>query len=132
MPRTLEEYQAEETRLLGELQTLKATQDQTIQLAVKTEQERILGIMEAGSKFKVPQAAVTKRIKANTSLQDSVSMFEDIAEIAGANPNQQIDAINNSGTVNTQTVNLSEDQQYVANLLAGVDKIKSEQPRVMR
>jgi ClpP class serine protease len=124
MPRTLEEYQAEEQRLLGEVNKLKGEQSTLIKEAVKGEQDRILGIIDAGEKFKISSTAIKKRITANTSMSDAVSMFEDIAEATQTKTEIPITGLNT--TINSQTVNMSSEDQFVANLLAGVEELNKQ------
>lgn len=130
MPRTLEEYQAEEQRLLGEISKLKGEQENTLKEAIKGEQTRILSILEAGERFKISSNSVKKRITANTSVEDSISMFEDIAEATQTKTEIPVTAL--EGTVNRQTVDMSQEDKFLSNLLAGVEELNKQKPLELR
>lgn len=84
---TLEEALAENIRLSSELDATKQKVALGIAQGKADEQARILGVLEAAETFKLPQATAIKRIKAGTSIADSVEMFESIKEaIQMANP----------------------------------------------
>jgi len=94
---TLEEALAENIRLSSELDATKQKVALGIAQGKADEQARILGILEASDTFKLPVATAVKRIKAGTSIQDTVEMFEGIKEaIQMANP---IGSESLSGTV---------------------------------
>lgn len=94
---TLEEALAENIRLSSELDATKQKVALGIAQGKADEQARILGILEASDTFKLPMATAVKRIKAGTSIQDTVEMFESIKEaIQMANP---IGSESLSGTV---------------------------------
>ena len=84
---TLEEALAENIRLSSELEATKQKVALGIAQGKADEQARILGVLEAAETFKLPQATAIKRIKAGTSIADSVEMFESIKEaIQMSNP----------------------------------------------
>lgn len=84
---TLEEALAENIKLSSELEASKQKVALGIAQGKADEQARILGILEASDTFKLPLATAVKRIKAGTSIADTVEMFESIKEaIQMANP----------------------------------------------
>ncbi len=104
---TLEELQAENIRLSADLTALKAESQLTLAQGAKEEQTRILGILKSADTLGCTSAMATKRILANSTVEDSTSMFEDIAEaIQLANPldtNSSADA-----TINPTVVDSAE------------------------
>jgi len=77
---TLEEALAENIRLSSELQAIKANSTLEIAKAVQGEQDRVLGILDAATTFKLSMDTATKRIKAGSSVEATVEMFEAIKE----------------------------------------------------
>lgn len=77
---TLEEAQAAIIELKGEVDTLKAKVSTVASSSIQEERTRVVGILNAATTLKLSQAVAIKRINAGTSVEDTVSMFEDIAE----------------------------------------------------
>lgn len=93
---TIEELQAEIIRLSAENSQLKSAQDLAVKTAVKTEQERILGIYKAAETFSI-KSDITKFIKMNTDVDSCVAMFEAIKESTQLqNPSPKADGLDAS------------------------------------
>jgi ClpP class serine protease len=124
---TLEEALAKNIELSSELQTLKASTTLEVAKAKQTEQDRVLGILDAAATFKLSTDLATKRIKAGASIADAVEMFEGIKE-----------ALQMSGAVDTSLALQSsltkevmpEDQEpedFLSSLIGAVDKMAAQE-----
>lgn len=124
---TLEEALAKNIELSSELQTLKASTTLEVAKAKQTEQDRVLGILDAAATFKLSADLATKRIKAGASIADTVEMFEGIKE-----------ALQMAGAVDTSlalqaSLNkdvLPEDKEpedFLSSLMGAVDKMAAQE-----
>jgi ClpP class serine protease len=124
---TLEEALAKNIELSSELQSLKASTTLEVAKAKQTEQDRVLGILDAAATFKLSADLATKRIKAGASIADTVEMFEGIKE-----------ALQMSGAVDTSLALqasltkevLSEDtapEDFLSSLMGAVDKLSAQE-----
>lgn len=123
---TLEEALAKNIELSSELQTLKATTTLEVAKAKQTEQARVLGILEAASTFKLSADLATKRIKAGSSIEDTVEMFEGIKEAL-----QMAGAVDTSvalqTSLNKEVVEDKEPEDFLSSLMSGVDKLAAQE-----
>jgi len=121
---TLEEALAKNVELSSELAEVKAKAEVIAKAAASEEQTRILGILNAASTLKLSSEIAVKRIKAGTSVEESVSLFEDIAEAV-----QKTTAIDTdvpiSATVNKETV-VTEEPDFMSQINAAIDKVDAE------
>lgn len=124
---TLEEALAKNIELSSELQTLKASTTLEVAKAKQTEQDRVLGILDAAATFKLSTDLATKRIKAGASIADAVEMFEGIKE-----------ALQMSGAVDTSLALQSslskevmpedkEPEDFLSSLMGAVDKMAAQE-----
>lgn len=82
---TLEELMAENIKLKAELETLK-TNTKLIETSVlAAERERVTGILTAATTLNIKMAAVEKRIKGGTSVEEATEIFTELAEATQAN-----------------------------------------------
>jgi ClpP class serine protease len=123
---TLEEALAKNIELSSELQTLKATTTLEVAKAKQTEQARVLGILEAASTFKLSADLATKRIKAGSSIEDTVEMFEGIKEAL-----QMAGAVDTSvalqTSLNKEVIADKEPEDFLSSLMGGVDKLAAQE-----
>jgi len=119
---TLEEALAANIQLKDEVAALKAQESLTISKATTDERTRVLGIVDAVDTFKLTTASAKKRIVAGTSVADSVSMFEEIAESVQANLDTTIDG----STINPTTVATTDD--FHTNMGKALEKLDSDKP----
>jgi len=119
---TLEEALAANIQLKDELVALKAQESLTLSKATNDERTRVLGIVDAVDTFKLTTASAKKRILAGTSVADSVSMFEEIAESVQANLDTTLDG----STINPTIVEGTDD--FHSNLGKALDQLDSAKP----
>ena len=88
----LEEALAANIQLTADIVALKAQESLTVSKAQSDERTRVIGIIDAVDTFKLTVASAKKRIVAGTTVEDSVSMFEEIAESIQVNLDTTTDA----------------------------------------
>lgn len=127
---TLEEALAENIKLRSDLDNAKAATQLAVAKATQDERTRVLGVLEAASTFKLKPDLAIKRIKSGTSVEEAVSVFEDVAEsITLANPVDT--ATGATATVSNKT--LPEEKSFLDSFMTGVDQItKAESTLTVR
>jgi len=115
MTMTLEEALAKNLELSSELAEVKAERDLAAKQAAKEEQARILGILKASDTLNLDSGIAIKRIKAGTSVEESTSLFEDIAEAV-----QKANAVDTAAPV-TATINKDTVADGPEDFLASID-----------
>lgn len=118
---TLEELQNKVAEQASEIGTLKASLAQATKLGASAEKERILGIISAGSTFKIPLERIIANIEKDRAADVALEIFQGIAEAQG--DRTLIDVSNISSTV--QTITKSSGSLNEA-LLAAVDKLGND------
>ena len=121
---TLEEAQAQIIQLNADVAALKAQESLTVAAATQEERTRVLGIIEAANTFKLSTTSAIKRIKASSSVEDSVSMFEEIAE--ATQENNSLDTTNDNSTINGQTI--PQETNFSTQLDAALEAAATQQP----
>jgi len=122
---TLEEALLEVTKLRADLDNAKAATVLAVAKASQDERNRVLGILEAANTFKLKPDLAIKRIKSNTTVEDAVSMFEDIAEsVTKSNPLDTTDGVLPSVTKGV----VDEPQDFHSILGEAFKKVESVQP----
>lgn len=96
------ELQDKVVELTSEVKTLKAQVSTIASEAKDAEQKRILGILEAVKTFNLDMSLGLKKIKAGTSLEDTLSSFEDIKEALQAHSTVPVEGAQQP-TINTAT-----------------------------
>ena len=124
---TLEEALAKNIELSSELQSLKASTTLEVAKAKQTEQDRVLGILDAAATFKLSADLATKRIKAGASIADTVEMFEGIKEAL-----QMSGAVDTSLALQSSLTKevLPEDkapEDFLSSLMGAVDKLSAQE-----
>lgn len=125
---TLEELKAKVQSQALELSTLKTGNEAALQTAiasaVASERDRVLAVLEAGTTLSIPAATVMKRIKAGTSKEDCIDLFEDIKEsmqsTTSLNTTGQGDVIIPASVV--EAAGATQDFS-VASLMSAIDKL---------
>lgn len=102
---TLEDALVANAALTAEVATLKAEVRLAEAKGKSDEQTRVLGILNASTVHKMPAASAIKRITANSTVDDSISMFEEIAEATQV----KLDTTLQPSTINEETVPKGED-----------------------
>jgi hypothetical protein len=122
---TLEEALLENVSLKAQVDSAKAATVLAVAKATQDERNRALGILEAANTFKLKPDLAVKRIKSNTTVEDAVSMFEDIAEsVTKGNPLDTTDGVLPSVTKTT----VGEEQDFHSVLGEAFKKVDSIQP----
>jgi ClpP class serine protease len=123
---TLEEALAKNIELSSELQSLKASTTLEVAKAKQTEQDRVLGILDAAATFKLSADLATKRIKAGASIADTVEMFEGIKEAL-----QMAGAVDTSvalqSSLNKDVIETKEPEDFLSSLMGAVDKMAAQE-----
>jgi len=122
---TLEEALAKNIELSSELQAVKANQTLEISKAKLSEQTRIVSILEAASTFNLSTDFAVKRIKANSSVEDAVEMFEGIKEALQMS-NSLDTSIAAQSTLNEEMLAKNVPEDFLSSLIGAVDKIQSQ------
>ena len=108
MSLTTEEALTENISLKSELEAAKNNLTLAVAKGKLDEQARILGVLEAAETFKLNTAVAIKRIKAGTSVDDTVEMFESIKEAIQASNPLPISGTEPSGTGFVDIAGVSE------------------------
>jgi ClpP class serine protease len=120
---TLEEALTQLHATRTELETLKASTSLEVAKAKQTEQARVLGILEAASTFSLSPDLAVKRIKASSSIEDAVEMFESIKEaLQAANPVDTTSAAA-THTKPAPVAQAKEEESFLTSFMKGVDTI---------
>ena len=123
----LEQALAEINKLQKEVSDLKADKESATKQAVKDEQTRVLGIIKAANTHKLPIDMAVKRIEKGTSVEDSIDMFEDIAESLSKSNHIDTEQVATT-TVNTQTTENEAD--FLAAFSKAIDKVDSAEGNI--
>jgi len=113
---TLEEALAKNLELTSQLAEVKAEKDLAATQSAKEEQARILGILKAADTLHLDSDIAVKRIKSGTSVEDSTSLFEDIAEAV-----QKAGAVDTANPV-TATINKETVESPEVSFMSSIDK----------
>jgi ClpP class serine protease len=120
---THEEALAKVVALQSELETMKASTSLEVAKAKQNEQGRVLGIIEAGTTFKLSNETIVKRIKANSTIEDAVSMFEEIKEALQAKESVDISGAGNTSTKPPALNTDGKEPTFLEGFMSGVDKV---------
>lgn len=119
----LEKALAANVQLTTDLAALKAENQVAITAATQEERSRVLGIVDAVATFKLSATSAKKRIIAGTSVADSVSMFEEIAESVQAGLDTAV-----PGATTPPSVLGGEQNDFHKNMGAALDKVAATVP----
>jgi len=118
----LEEALAKTLELTSEVAELKAERDVAAKSAAKEEQTRILGILKAAETLHLDLSVAVKRIKAGTSVEEAVSLFEDIAEAIQKSATVDVDG----DSAITSTINKDVVEEETDSFMSSMEKAMEE------
>ncbi|MCK9622613.1 MAG: hypothetical protein M0R47_19015 [Methylobacter sp.] len=124
---TIEELQAEIIGLKAELTKVQNSSQTAVAVAVKEEQDRILGIQEAAVKFGI-KSDVTKLIKLGNTVDQCLANFEIIAEMSQKeNPSPKgEDLKGKSDPSNTKKVGGEDEDETISGLMKGFEVLSKQ------
>jgi len=125
MSMTLEQALIKLNAAESELQTLKASSSLEVAKAKQQEQGRVLGILEAASTFKLSTDLAMKRIKANSSIDDAVEMFESIKEALQGSTfvDTSLATLTSTTPATPATPTPTQEDSFLTSFMSGIDKV---------
>ena len=105
----LEQALAKNLELTSEVAALKADKALSYTKGASEEQARVLGILKSAETLGLNQEVALKRIAAKSSVEDSTSMFTDIAEAIQKAVPVITDTATITSTINKETVPKEEE-----------------------